>query len=86
MKRVILNIKCDFNKVPNIDLLMAKEFEKGEELKQQGIMEHLFVNDGRTGAVLIFKNVNVEEAKKIATTFPLFDFFDIEFISAEKLY
>lgn len=86
MKKVILNIKCDFDKVPNIEELMPKEFAKGEELKQQGILEHLFVNEGRTGAVLVFNNVDVEEAKKLATTFPLFDYFNIEYISVEKLY
>ena len=86
MNRIIVNINCELDKVPNIDTLLPKEFERGEELKQEGIMEHLFVKDNRMGAVLSFKNVDLEGAKKIAGTFPLFKHFEIEYISAEKVY
>lgn len=86
MKRIILNITCELDKVPNIDELLPKEFERGEELKQKGIMEHLFVKEGRMGAVLVFKDVDEAEAKEIASTFPLFKHFEIEYISADKFY
>lgn len=86
MKRIVLNITCELDKVPNIDELLPKEFERGEELKAQGIMEHLFVKEGRMGAVLVFTGVDENEAKEIAATFPLFEYFEIEYISVDKLY
>ncbi|SFB75927.1 Muconolactone delta-isomerase [Flexibacter flexilis DSM 6793] len=86
MKRIILNIRCELDKVPNIDVLLPQEFARGEELKQEGIMEHLFVTEGRMGAVLVFKDVDEAKAKEIAATFPLFKYFDTQYITVEKYY
>jgi len=86
MNRIILNITCELDKVPNIDVLLPKEFARGEELKQEDILEHLLIKDNRMGAVLVLKNVDEEGAKKIATSFPLFKHFDIEYINVDKLY
>jgi muconolactone delta-isomerase len=86
MKRIILNITCELDKVPNIEQLLPKEFERGEELKAQGIMEHLFVKEGRMGAVLVFNVADENQAKEIAATFPLFEYFEIEYISGDKHY
>ena len=86
MKRIVLNITCELDKVPNIDELLPKEFERGEELKEQGLMEHLFVKEGRMGAVLVFNDVDVHEVKELAATFPLFKYFEIEYIPVDKHY
>jgi len=85
-KRIILNITCDLNKVPNIDELLPKEFARGVELQEQGIMEHLFVKAGRMGAVLVFNNVDEAQARQIATTFPLYKYFQVEYITVDKFY
>ena len=85
-KRIILNITCDLDKVPNIDELRPKEFARGVELQQQGIMEHLFVKAGRMGAVLVFNNVDEAQAREIATTFPLYKYFQVEYITVDKFY
>ncbi|OQP60047.1 hypothetical protein A3860_35340 [Niastella vici] len=86
MNRIILNITCELDKVPNIDVLLPKEFARGEELKQEGVLEHLFLKDNRMGAVLVFKDVDEARAQKIATSFPLFKYFEIDYIIADKLY
>ncbi len=86
MKRVILNVTCDFDNVPNVETLLPQELAKGEELKKQGILEHLFMKDDRMGGILVFKNVDVEGAKEIAKTFPMLEFFEIEYISVDKQY
>ena len=38
-------------------------------LKKEGIMEHFFVKDKRMGTVLVFNNVDLEEAKKMLKHF-----------------
>lgn len=86
MKRVILNVTCDFDKVPNVENLLPQELERGNQLKAEGILEHLFMKDDRMGGILVFKNVDLDGAKEIAKTFPMLEFFDIDYITVEKEY
>jgi muconolactone delta-isomerase len=72
-------------KVENIQDILPKEFAKVESLKAQGYLEHLFVKEGATGAVLVFNNLSLEEVKHKVSEFPLFPHFEkIEYTLAER--
>lgn len=72
-------------KVENIQDILPKEFAKVAELKEQGVLEHLFVKEGAAGAVLVYKNLSLEEVKRKVSEFPLFPHFEkIEYTIAEK--
>jgi len=84
MKRILVNIKCDLNNVPDLDVLLPKEYETAGRLREMGILEHVFSKDNANGAVLIFKNTDEEQVKQYVETFPLSPYFDtVEYISAE---
>ncbi|MES2239074.1 MAG: hypothetical protein V4497_02325 [Bacteroidota bacterium] len=75
MKRILINITSNLTNVPNLDEMVAKEFARGKELAEQGIEEDIFTKDDFTGAILIFKGVDLEKAKELIATFPLFPYF-----------
>lgn len=85
MKRIHINITTNFDNVPNLDEMIAKEFARGKELADQGIEEVLFTKDDLTGAILIFKGVDLEKAKELVATFPLFPYFtNVEYQEVTK--
>jgi hypothetical protein len=87
MSRIIVNVIDDLGKIPNLDQLLPQEFAVGGKLKEQGILEHLFVKDDRTGAVLVLKDVDLDKAKELVATFPLSKYFDqVEYIIADKQF
>ena len=75
MKRIHINITSNLTNVPNLDEMVAKEFARGKELADQGIEENIFTKDDFTGAILIFKGVDIEKAKELVATFPLSPYF-----------
>lgn len=85
MNRIIVNIKDDLVNTPNIEELLPKEFAKAAEYKKQGFLEHLFIKDDKSGAVLVFKNVDLAKAKELVSGYPMFKYFKaIEYIEVEK--
>ncbi len=87
MSRIIVNITDDLDKVPNLDELLPKEFAAAGKLKELGILEHLFVKNDKTGAVLVLKDVDLAKAKELVAAFPMFKYFDkVEYIIAEKQF
>lgn len=85
MKRVIVNIINDLNKISNLEELLPKEFEVVGTLREQGVLESLYIKDDRTGAVLVMKDVDVAKAKELVSTFPLFQYFDeVVYITVDK--
>lgn len=75
MKTVIANVINDVSKVPNVDEIMPKEFARAMEMKEQGLLKHLFVKEDHTGAILVFVDVTVEKAKELMATLPMFQYF-----------
>jgi len=85
MKRIIINITDDLDKIPDLESLIQHEYEIAGQLKEQGILEHLFVKDDKTGAVLVFDNVDEAKAKELVAAFPLSKYFDkVEYLMVEK--
>lgn len=87
MSRIIVNVIDDLDKIPNLDQLLPQEYAVASKLKEQGILEHLFVKNDRTGAVLVLKDVDLAKAKELVATFPLSKHFDkVEYIIADKQF
>jgi hypothetical protein len=85
MKRIFVDISSDLNKVPNLQELLPKEFEAASVMKELGVLEHVFVKSGGTGAVLIFKDVEEQAAKELVATLPLAPYFGtVVYTIAEK--
>ena len=69
--QAILTIDTE-NLPANFQEIIKHEQEVVARWKQQGILEHLFLRQGRNGAVLIFKNVDEQQAKELMQTLPLY--------------
>lgn len=82
-----MNIIVDttLGKAENIQDILPREYAKVAELKEQGVLEHLFVKEAGAGAVLVYKNLTLEEVKNKVSEFPLFPHFEkIEYTIVEK--
>ena len=87
MKRIIVNITDNLDNIPNLEELLPQEYAVAGQLKEDGILEHLFVKEDKTGAVLIMKEVDEEKAREIVKTFPLSNYFDkVEYINVDKQF
>ena len=67
--QAILTIDTD-NLPSNFQEIIKHEQEVVAKWKAEGILEHLFLRQGRNGAVLIFKDI--DEAKELMETLPLY--------------
>lgn len=87
MTRIQVNITCYLDKIANIDEILPEEFAVGNQYKEEGILEHLLIKDGRTGAILVFKDIDEAKAKELVARFPLFPHFEkVEYSVVEKYY
>lgn len=87
MNKIIVNITDNLEAIPNLDALLPKEYEAAGKLKEQGILENLFVKEDRTGAILVMKDIDLEKAKEIVAAFPLYQYFDkVEYFIVEKAW
>jgi muconolactone delta-isomerase len=85
MSRIIVNITDDLDQIPDLETLLPKEVAHAGQLKEQGILEHLFIKEDRTGAVLVMKDIDVAKAKDLVAAFPMFKYFDqVDYTVAEK--
>ena len=69
--QAILTIDTD-NLPPNFQEIIKHEQEVVAQWKEEGILEHLFLRQGRNGAVLIFKDIDEQRAKELMETLPLY--------------
>lgn len=87
MKRVQVNVINYLDRIVNLDELLPKEFAVAMGWKEQGILEHLFIKENRTGAVLVFKDIDEDRAKELVPTLPLFPYFkQVEYSTLEKQF
>lgn len=75
MSKII--VSTQLGKVENIQEILPGEYAKVQELKNEGVLKHLFVKDGNTGAVLVFEGITLERAKNIVASFPLYPHFNL---------
>ena len=69
--QAILTIDTD-NLPNNFQEIIKHEQEVVAKWKAEGILEHLFLRQGRNGAVLIFKDIDEAKARKLMETLPLY--------------
>ena len=87
MNRVFVYITSDLSNVPNLEQLLQEEHAVGGKWKAEGILEHLFVKEKAKGAVLVFKDVDVETVKLLIPTLPLSGYFvKVDYLLFEKTF
>jgi muconolactone D-isomerase len=69
--QAILTIDTD-NLPSNFQEIIKHEQEVVAKWKAEGILEHLFLRQGRNGAVLIYKDIDEAKARKLMETLPLY--------------
>jgi len=69
--QAILTIDID-NLPSNFQEIIKHEQEVVAKWKAEGILENLFLRQGKNGAVLIFKDIDEAKAKELMETLPLY--------------
>ena len=73
MNRIQAILTIDTDNLPsNFQDIIKHELEVVAKWKQEGFLEHLFLRQGRNGAVLIFKDIDEAKAKELMATLPLY--------------
>ncbi len=73
MNRVQVILTLDMENLPSdFSELLKLEQAVVADWKAQGFLEHLFLREAKNGAVLIFKDVDVEQVKVLMHTLPFF--------------
>jgi muconolactone D-isomerase len=73
MKRVQAILTLDMDNIPpNFQDILIEEKKVVDQWKSDGILEHLYLRELKNGAILIFKNLDEDEAKSLMTELPLY--------------
>ena len=87
MKMIHANITNYLDKVPNLQDILPKESAVVTGWKNQGILAHMFLKSDRSGAILVFNNIDETRAKELVKTLPLFQYFDkVEYSILDKQF
>jgi hypothetical protein len=57
--------------VENIQEYLPGEFAVVEKWKEEGVLEHIFIKDAASGAVLIFQGTDQDKVRQLISTLPL---------------
>ena len=73
MNSVMAILTIDTGNLPeNFQEILKHEQEVVARWKAEGILENLFLRQGRNGAVLIFRDMDVAKATELMETLPFF--------------
>jgi muconolactone D-isomerase len=73
MNRIQAILTIDTDNLPtNFQDIIKHEQEVVAQWKEQGILESLYLRQGRNGAVLIFKDIDQARAEELMSTLPLY--------------
>ena len=73
MKRIQAILTLDMENLPNnFQEILKLEQAVVAKWKEDGILEQLFLRDGRNGAVLIFKDLDEDQVIALMKTLPFF--------------
>lgn len=73
MNRIEAILTIDTDNLPaNFEEIIKHEQEVVAKWKEEGILEHLFLRQGRNGAVLVFKGLDEVKVKELMETLPLY--------------
>jgi hypothetical protein len=87
MQSIVVNVTNHLDRIEGVEALLQKEMLVVTNWKDKGILEHLFIKDDRTGAILVFKNVTAPEVKELMATLPFSPYIEnTEYTLAEKAW
>ena len=73
MNRIEVILTLDMENLPeNFQEILKQEQEIVAQWKEEGVLEHLFLREGRNGAVLIFQDVNESQVKELMQQLPFY--------------
>jgi muconolactone D-isomerase len=73
MNRIQAILTLDMDDLPdNFPEILKHEQEIVAKWKEEGILENLFLRQGRNGAILIFKDVDEEQVRQLMVTLPFY--------------
>lgn len=88
MNRILVLITISpesIEKIKAVPGLPQQEMEFIRQWQQNDILENFFLTVSKTGAVLIFKNVDEARAKELVETLPYFPYMDkVEYLNLDK--
>ncbi len=71
--RIQAILTLDMDNIPsNFQEILKHEQEIVAKWKDEGILENLFLRQGRNGAILIFKGLEEEKVKELMITLPFY--------------
>ena len=76
MRRIIVDIVNYLDTLPNYQELMPQEFAISTSWIKEGVVEHRFIKENKTGAILIFKDVDENEVRRMISSLPMYSNFD----------
>ncbi len=75
MNRILVILTIDIENLPaNFPEVLQHERRVVKEWKEAGYLDQLFLRQTKNGAVLIFKNVDLDKVNELMTTLPLYQF------------
>ena len=73
MNRIEVILTLDMENLPdNFQEILKQEQEMVAQWRADGFLEHLYLREGRNGAVLIFKGVNDAQVKDLMQQLPFY--------------
>ena len=76
MRRIIVDIVNYLDKLPNYQELMPQEFAISTSWINEGVVEHRFIKENKTGSILIFKDIEESEVRRMISSLPMYSNFD----------
>lgn len=82
--QVILKINEDLISGDFFQLLKQVQVFLGK-WKEEGVLEHLFIRQGKHGSVLVFKDIDEEKVKELMKLLPVYNLAEsIEYLNLAK--
>ncbi len=73
MNRILVILTIDTDTLPpDFPEILQREREVVAQWKKEGILEQLFLRPTRNGAVLLFKDIDEQQATELMTTLPFY--------------
>ena len=73
MNRIEVILTLDMENLPdNFQEILKEEQEIVAQWRADGFLEHLYLREGRNGAVLIFKDVDESQVKELMQQLPFY--------------
>ena len=73
MNRVLVILTIDIENLPaDFPQILKREREVVAQWKKEGFLEQLFLRPTKNGAVMIFKDLDVDQVNNLMTTLPFY--------------